>query len=323
MMANSMDDQIIEQAADWVTRLQGGSLHPRDREQLAAWLDDSAEHRRVFERMAGVLERTEVLQSLSPETGRAASVTELRPVRTAATRWYVPTGAIAAAAALVGLLFLFAGSSLNIDTAIGERRTVPLEDGSVMHLNVLSSVTVRFSNGERRVEIENGEALFEIARDAARPFVVTTDGLTVTVLGTTFNVTAYDAAASVTVVEGKVAVQTTDALNPQSVELTANDQFVMDANNAGRVGQVASAEVTAWREGWLYLSERPLQELVDRLNRQYHGSIEIADPALAAMKVNVVLRLDGREATLKRLQQLLPLTAETSAGQRTRLRARN
>ena len=318
LMTNIADDSIVEQAADWVSRLHGGCLEQQEREQMTAWLDSDAEHRRVYERMTAVLGRTDVLQSAVPiDAAMPAAETP------AARRWYQPASGIAAALAVAGLLFLFASSGTDYQTMTGERRSVPLEDGSIMHLNAMTSVHVRFNNEQRHVEIERGEVLFEVERSPERPFVVTTDQLQVTVLGTTFNVSAYDRLPRVTVVEGVVSVQSAKQSQATATELVADQQFIAGNNASGQVSHADSREVIAWRDGWIYVKKRPLQELIDSLNRQYYGSIEIADPELAAMDVNVALRLGDRDDTLQRLQQLLPLSAETSSDQLTLIHARD
>ena len=86
---------------------------------------------------------------------------------------------------------------------------------------------------------------------------------------------------------------------------------------------VDTGRITGWREGWLYIDGRPLQYLVDRLNRHYDGQIEVRDRELAASEVSVALRLDRRDETLARLERLLPLDVEELPGNRSVIHGRH
>lgn len=309
-----MDETIIEQAADWVARLQGTGVDDSDRAELQTWLDSSSENRRVFERMSGVFERSAVLREAAVPTD--TSVVQLQPRRTIpATAWF----ALAASVAVIAAMFVLSLPDVSVQTTVGERRSVPLPDGSVLHLNAMSNVQVSMHDDSRHVELLQGEVLFDVASDPTRPFIVDTGSVQVEVLGTAFSVTAYDDSRNVSVVEGHVAVRGTDS----DTELVQGEQVNFANGTLGSPLPVDVSRVASWREGWLYHERQPLQVLIDRLNRQYHGYIGIDDPRLAATPVNVVLRLEGRDETLNRLQQLLPLVVEKAPGERVNIRARN
>lgn len=309
-----MNETIIEQAADWVARLHGGDDNESVRAELQTWLSRDPENQRVFERMTGVLERSAVLRETTPAT--AENIATLPPRRTRRVTAYF---ALAAGIAAFAAMFILSLPDVSVQTTIGERRSVPLQDGSVLHLNAMSDVKVTMNSDSRYVELSSGEVLFEVASDPDRPFVVDTGSLQIEVLGTAFSVTAYDDSRNVSVVEGLVAVRGT---GPDK-ELGRGEQVNFHDGVLGAPLPVEVSQIASWRQGWLYHERQPLQVLVDRLNRQYHGQIEIRDAALAATDVNVILRLEGREKTLNRLQQLLPLIIEESPGERITIRARN
>ena len=149
------------------------------------------------------------------------------------------------------------------------------------------------------------------------------EGLDVRVTGTTFQVSRYDDKTTVSVIEGEVEVRPSDSPDAAAAVSLRRGQTVLFANAAlGTPEDVDTRRVTGWREGWLYHDARPLQDLVDRLNRHYDGEIEIRDAELASSEVSVALRLDRREETLARLERLLPLDIEELPGNRSVVHAR-
>ncbi len=98
----------------------------------------------------------------------------------------------------------------------GDQRTIRLDDGSIIHLNSQSRVHVRYSSGERLIELEQGQALFDVVRDATRPFRVRAGSADILAVGTQFDVYRRSGGdLTVTVVEGKVAVTDRGMKQPQ------------------------------------------------------------------------------------------------------------
>jgi transmembrane sensor len=100
------------------------------------------------------------------------------------------------------------------ETAVGERRILTLEDGSSVELNSRSRIRVRFAQDQRDVELLEGQALFHVAKDRHRPFIVHSDTVRVRAVGTQFDVNRKTTGTTVTVVEGRVAVYRDDASEP-------------------------------------------------------------------------------------------------------------
>lgn len=166
----------------------------------------------------------------------------------------------------------------------GGEYTLALSDGTIVNLNSGTSLKypVQFTGNTRTVEV-SGEAYFEVAADAEHPFIVETPGLNVKVLGTGFNVMAYpdDAESAVTLVHGKVGVQT----DKQQVILQPDEQYVCQlATQLGTVRKVDVAQYIAWKEGILNFDQMPLDELTHRLSRWYDVDFFFSSEQLKKLK---------------------------------------
>lgn len=164
----------------------------------------------------------------------------------------------------------------------GEKIRLTLPDGTIVHLNSGSTLTIpeKFTNTARIVHL-SGEAYLEVAKDATRPFSVLTSRTTVRVLGTVFNVKAYpdDTSTTVTVEEGKVRVS--DAAG-YHVLLTRDQGVVCIPNGKPlSVQTVYAANHTAWRHGTLVFKDQSLSEIATILARWYNVPVHIQNEKLA------------------------------------------
>jgi transmembrane sensor len=183
-------------------------------------------------------------------------------------------------------------------TAVGERRTVELPDVSVVTLNT-DTVLRTQRDGERRLLfLEEGQAFFQVAKDPDRPFVVTAAGRTVTALGTTFDVRIEKGEFKVTLVEGKVRVETLVPRAPQralaapkdepavqATEMVAGSQLIAPANEDWRITRTNVAVETSWTKGRLIFDHEKLGAVIDELNRYSDRKIVLGDPELAEMRI--------------------------------------
>lgn len=169
---------------------------------------------------------------------------------------------------------------LTAATAPRELKELRLADGSRIWLNAGSELRYpgKFRDSLRVVRL-TGEAYFEVAPDAKKPFVIHTGGITTRVLGTTFNVTAYagEEKATVTVLSGKVAVR--DTASGRKALLTPEQQLTYNrAENTFTKAKVADpGNAVAWRNGKLAFNGAPVTEVVAALQRWYHVSISFDD----------------------------------------------
>ncbi|HYM87449.1 MAG TPA: FecR domain-containing protein [Pseudoxanthomonas sp.] len=200
-------------------------------------------------------------------------------------------------------------------TTIGDLLTVPLSDGSNATLSSDSRMRVALSNGERRIELDQGEAFFEVAKDPGRPFVVSVDGRQVVAVGTRFAVRRDGADLRVVVTEGTVRLQSDSSNAPQrtptallqagSVALASRQGLLV------RTGTVEDAERQLdWRGGYVTFRDTPLEDAAAEFNRYNTRKIVIGDSAVAAMRVGGNFRWSNTEAFVRLLEQAFPVRAE-------------
>lgn len=160
-------------------------------------------------------------------------------------------------------------------TRMGQKATIKLKDGSTVRLNSGSSIRYpeNFSEDQREVELV-GEAFFDVSKDTERPFAVTSKGILTTVLGTSFNVNAYDSlSVSIALVEGKVKVQSTNEVtlfNQSEVFLNPGESAVFDGISGDiNIGSFNMKKMTAWKDGIIYMDNASYNQVFDQLSRWY------------------------------------------------------
>jgi transmembrane sensor len=163
------------------------------------------------------------------------------------------------------------------------------------------------------VTLSEGQAIFDVAHEARRPFFVAAGDRTVRVVGTQFDVRRLAGKVSVTVARGAVEVRPADGAPGKAYRLHPGQR--LDHQEGAAVVQVATAEpdeVLGWRTGRLVYRGQPLSEVVADLNQQFATPIRIEDPTLAATPISGVLVLDDQAAVIRRLALLVPISAVRS-----------
>ena len=359
-MTSKRIKQSTVEASEWFAALREGEPGRVDRERFLDWLRESPAHveeylelARLWDEMGDVdaLHRVDAESELAkarnivmsldgaPEAGKAVS-SKGRSAKRPNARLSVAAGLLVAVAAgwWAGA---FDGLSNDVmSTAVGEQRSVTLDDGSVISLNTQTSVRVGFVDGARHAELLRGEALFDVARDERRPFVVVAGAAEVRVLGTTFNVyRGDDRTATVTVLEGRVAVTTNDTSNPVSaaeppsppegpgsavpvetmvaVELTQGQQAQI--GRSGAVVEPAAVNVekaVAWTDRRLIFENATLEDVLAEFNRYNTRELRVNDPALAALKLNGVFESHDPDSLLQYLERAYGVQVHDDDGQR-------
>lgn len=305
------DDARREDAAAWVVRLEAGDLSDAEATAFDAWLLAAPEHPTAFDAALAV--------SRAYARSADAIVRELGSRRAApptyGRRAVMGVGAMAAAAAFAVVIApqFAAADTETYFTAKGERRTVELADGSTVDLNGGTRLTVTFARDARRLTLEQGQAVFDVAHAPKRPFTIAAGDRTVRVVGTQFDVRRLDGKLSVTVARGAVEVRPAEGAAGRAYRLHPGQR--LDHQEGAVVARVAPAEaeeVLGWRKGRLVYREQPLSEVVADLNQQFAAPIRIEDPTLAATPISGVLVLDSQSAVIERLALLVPIRAVRS-----------
>jgi transmembrane sensor len=186
-------------------------------------------------------------------------------------------------------------------TTVGEIRRLVLPDGSVVELNTRSKIRIDFDARRRDVHLDRGEAFFTVARDAARPFRVSSHAAQIRAIGTRFSVYRQPSRTLVTVLEGIVAVQPETSPAQGAIELTAGHQVSVEADpdhaSAGaRAVPVDAARATSWRQHRLIFDNQPLSAVVAEFNRYNRQQLVLEDAALAAEGISGVFDSDKPQA---------------------------
>nr|WP_314567176.1 FecR family protein [uncultured Pseudomonas sp.] len=295
-------EQIIQQAAQWLTRLHDEDVSDADRHAFNAWCQADPRHAVAIERMRALWGSLDTLPAKPARVALHRAFTPQRPRR----------------AQMVGLLGVVLCGWLGLQhmpiwmadqrTAVGERRQIALEDGSQLQLNSNSAVDVKFDGHQRVIELLQGELWVDVAKDAQRPFVVRTDQGTATALGTRYLVKrAADGTTVVTVIESSVAVKGEAS---DGVKVMAGQRSVLDHGRAQPPQASVDADPDAWTRGLLKVNDQPLSEVLQTLASYRHGMLRFDPQALQNLRVSGVFKLDDTAAALSSLADNLPIQVE-------------
>jgi transmembrane sensor len=219
-----------------------------------------------------------------------------------------PVALAAAATVLVGICvaWLMPDRPQHFQTKFGEQRSVLLDDGSRVTLNTASRIEVRWAKDHRRIRLVQGEALFDVAHDAARPFDVDAGNAVLRAVGTQFDVDRRPNRTTVTVVEGLVAViPANEQSGAQLPTLAASDRLVITGvgSHALERGTDVSA-ATAWTQHRLIFEQRPLGEVAEEFNRYNRARIDVQDEQLRQERITGVFQPDDAASFLSFLSNI-------------------
>jgi transmembrane sensor len=327
------DPEAIEAtAAVWLS-LRDRGLSEGETAEFVRWLQQDARHAEVFAQLDGAWKNFNRLGALRPPGVAEPDIELLAPRPRGRRRWPVALATAAlAAAAVLALAVLgpwrIAPARPTAETAVGALQKLDLPDGSVARLNTDSALEVRFTPGERAVRLVRGEAHFTVARDPARPFVVSAGPVAVRAVGTAFNVRLRAESIEVLVTEGRVQVSETvqgrsllGAVGPDGGPpvLAAGERVVVPAVAptpatavVAEVPPPAVERALAWHEGRLEFDAAPLSEVVAEFNRHNRRQLVIDDPRLPARRFSGSFRADGCEPFVRLLEESFGVAAERS-----------
>jgi transmembrane sensor len=292
-------DDDLEVAADWADRLS--DLTETERTELEAWLDGAPGRAAAFALMRDTQRDTALLDAV--ERVRAAPANE-RQLR---------MGLIAAGVAMVAGLSVtvlmrpyLAEKPIELATPVGERAEHQLSDKSVITLAADTGVSVRYSRATRDVALNKGDAVFDVAKDAKRPFRVQAGDTQVTAVGTTFEVELVSDAVQVRVFDGVVRVDRDGAER----RVGKGEWLMLVADRAPVQGRLGADSYQAWRSDWLDADALPLKYVIARLNRYTAQSVALHDTALGELKVSGRFKLDRPAESLAMIAALLDMRTD-------------
>lgn len=303
---------LAEQAADYFARRHEETA--LQRQQREAWLEADAAHRRAYDEMARVWEHAGNL-SEDPEL-QALRAQELavidRPRRFRRAGLLVAAVVALICVSLTAGYLLLRGSGapapVNYATQFGERRTEALPDGSTVILNTDSAIEARYTRGRRGVALQRGEAQFEVAHDATRPFVVNVGEGSVTALGTRFQVRREAGVDVVTLLEGQVEV----TCGEQRRILRPNEQARLSASGGIQVASIDPDQISAWLDGRLRFRNTPLGQVVAEANRYSARKLRLGADPLASLPLSGSFNAGDSAAIAATAASILPVRVDDS-----------
>ncbi len=317
-------DTAVNEAAEWFIRLQDEAISDTCYKEWQEWLASSHENRNAFERAEkcwDILDNIAELPTITAITEKndISNVRKLNPLR----RIMPMVGSIAAAVTIIfsaGLFYqqnyLSAPETTTYQTARAEHKLITLDDGSKINLAARSIVNVNYTDKERNITLVRGEAVFDVAKNKHRPFIVKTRKGTATAVGTKFNIHSSDLNVTVTVLEGIVEVNPITDNNSLSAKplpqyltrITAGEAISYEDN--GHISEVIKSNIdvaTSWEKGLLVRVDTPLSSVIEDVNRYSSREIIIGDAALNDIRFTGTVLNDGIDNWLRGLSVAYPI----------------
>jgi len=322
------DRDIVAEASAWFVEFRAGDVPAATRARFDEWLRRSPEHIQAYLEVsaawselptsdpegrldvAALVARARasvednvahlgLLTAFTPPIPQGVSPAAHRGRKLSQTAglWYGLAASILLTA-ITSTAWLYAQRNV-YTTDVGEQRTVPLADGSTIELNALSRVRVRLSEDVRNIELIQGQALFHVAKDRTRPFIVQSGVTTVRAVGTQFDVYRKTSGTTVTVLEGEVAVldaTLSEATAPAppgtslapAILLGAGQQVTVTPHQVSKPKKADTTAATAWTQQRLIFDATPLSDVADEFNRYNTKKLLIADTALRSLGISGV-----------------------------------
>lgn len=334
--------EIAAEAAVWIARLHGPDRSPQMERECLDWQARSAAHRLAFERCTDVWEAVPRVR-LADAYASAAQCEPAIGQGNASGDCDAASSRIDPLWLLMSLALVFVlGSGFALlhwrdgdvyATKVGERQSLVLDDGSRMSLNTTTRVRVEIRADRRTVEVLEGEALFEVAKDPGRrPFVVRAAGSEVVALGTVFAVRVGGAGGSggavealaIMLLEGQVAVRpglvgrvaavNELVMHPGERLRLAGSGRTADSGVSARVDRPRLDEVMAWTRSELVFDDLSLREAVDEMNRYNRTPIVLGDASLARLRVSGLYRAGDSRSFAQAVATLHGLVVREGGG---------
>ncbi len=318
-------ERIDNEAREWFTLMQSGSVRETEQQALQQWLHADAAHQKAYNQYQliwqdlGNINASEIAalkRSVKPSLmeslrGIFAGLQLLNPKSQFGL-------ALASVAILAIVIIGLQPEKIVVQefaTTTGEVKNITLADGSEITLGAKSQLKAWATNKERRVILVSGQAFFNVAKNPQRPFWVDAGETTVRVVGTQFDVRKGSDRTRVAVLEGIVNVTSAHKSNHNTpVVLTAGQQVTrLNAGNFEAVNAISVSELESWRNGRLIYLRASLADVVADANRYFKGSISLGSKNLADLKVTAAVSTNQMDALTDMLTSSLPVVLQRDA----------
>lgn len=348
-----LNTQIYEEASEWIVEFRSGDIDASARQRFNAWLRLSPEHVRAYLEIAAIwneggsmdagrrYDEASLIASVPADDNVVSIGAEAKdPAATAPQIMLSKVSRIALAASLVlaaAVAWVWFNDYKDVySTSVGEQSSIALIDGSTVEMNSRSRVRVRFTQTERDIELIEGQALFRVAKDKSRPFIVSSGNTSIRAVGTQFDVYRKKSGTIVTVVEGRVAILSSAdqqaaragrapaapraspfppaktlgaslenfAARDLAVFLDAGEQITVQraGTDLPRPIRTNIAAVTAWTQRRLILESASLADVAEEFNRYNASQIVIDDAGLNDFHISGVFSSTDPASLIKFLR---------------------
>lgn len=315
---SAIPEEILEQAAVWHAHLREykpeTSQAKQTLRQFEIWLAADPKHQQAFDEIVllwGLLDLPVKAFESEASLQSSSRLSQIDRARHNQQQKTTRFAHFAIAACL--MLFMVSGLSWQLGwithwrsdyvTAVGEKLPVTLVDGSEVTLNSETALAINFSDRERRIEMFEGEAWFDVSHDTNRPFVIQTPHGAVKVTGTQFNLRLDRRGTTVSLTEGSVRLNT----DANSATLYAGQQANLMNSQVSAPKEFDQTAVTAWRRDQFVFYNAALIDVVDQLNRHRQGQIIITSKALNSLKVSGIFSTKAPDEALALILETLPV----------------
>jgi transmembrane sensor len=318
---SKLNTQIYEEACEWFIECRAGDLDNAARAEFDRWLRKSPEHQSAYLEIAAIwnegpsldpsdrwdlgkliadaaedpaniiaLERTRSTSSTPQSIAKSPRTPHRVPLSAALSRRLFAIAASVLLCTLALVTYILTSSGVYA-TALGEQRSLALNDGSTVQLNSLSKIRVRYSEHERTVDLLQGQALFHVAKDSTRPFIVDSGQTRVKAVGTQFDVYRKADGTIITVVEGRVAILNEGRPSgPQheGVFVAAGEQITVSPRIARKTVHPNLAVATSWTQRQLVFDSASFADVAEEFNRYNRRKLVIDASALGTQHISGV-----------------------------------
>lgn len=289
-------NRLTDEAIDLVIRLQNDPSNPVATEMVRVWRARSAEHERIWARVAKVHGASGKVLTQRRNAERREKLGLTR--RNLVIGGLIGVGAVGASYSILPHALLL--SRADHVTAKGEIRSVNLPDGSVATLGPDSAIAVDFTAQLRCVQLLAGMSFFEVASESQRAFTVQAAKLTATALGTAFDVANDAGMLSVSVDHGVVEAQAPGSTIAAGTKLTAGEWVTIDSvTYAIERGSREASQIASWRDNLIVAEKEAVSALVARIGRWIPGRIVMADPFIGSQRVSGIFDLNNPKRALE------------------------
>ncbi|HGM5581035.1 TPA: FecR domain-containing protein [Pseudomonas putida] len=292
-MSASISPQVAEQAVHWLIESQGADFDPAQQQAFERWLQADCEHQRAWAHIQQVNQR---LRGATSPVVHATLQAPPSPARRRALKALLLAGVASATGLGLQSHNPLPGLMADYRSPVGQRRRLPLGDGSLLQLNTRSAADVRFDAQQRHVRLLEGELSLDVAGDT-RPLMLRSDDGSLQLHSGRFNVRQFEGFSQVSVFSGMARLQ--------GQVLLAGQQARLAAGHWESIGAL-DRNIGAWVDGMLVVSQMRLGEFLAELSRYRHGQLGCSEQ-VAGLRISGSYPLDDSERILEMLEVALPV----------------